>query len=691
MPDLTCCAPTRQRISVVLPHPLGPSRPVTPGRHVERDAGQHLALAAYDDEVAHRDDVFHHVLNCATRTRRRQPGEPATQSPRGASFAFCPSKAKSSRSAHPEPAVLLPQVRAEAGLRTMECDAALHRPVEGLHDQARADAGQPAVVELGLAQDVEPERRVREEGVALRVGEAVELGRALPTGAVAQLSLGQRRHRYAGRAQERRHLLAARQAQHPGPQQVAEGQVGADGARVRRATAERTDGQRRRAGRSSRVSIRRARLNSPAGGFSSSSPDLREAVHAGASRRSSWTAVSGSPPRSPLVAGEEEQQVEAPATVGEPRVPVVGVADHRVPEPEGGDRELHRHRRHGQRVGARARRPCGRWRRRRSRRRRRRSAAGSRCGASTGSGARPCAGPSRTARRAAWRARAPPTTRLWNRIIAAWVWATTRFSSLRRSGIAALRASETDPLPTRGTSKPTPRPGRRRSSVVLPDLEAGAGRPRRTPPTPGRADPRRRGCRGRAWASAPGAARPARCCRRTPTVVGVEGQVVVDELPEVGVAGGDRPVEVRAPGHREGDLAQRRLGQPYALRAEAREPEGRRGVQGGAAVGRGVGAGGDRRDGGRVLRTDDALTLDEEALAPVAGCTSFWRVVGMAVEPAPAPGRRTSAISADVWTTTRRSPGCRPGRRSGSAGAPGRSARRRPRPASRPSAAGRRT
>ena len=49
----------------------------------------------------------------------------------------------------------------------------------------------------------------------------------------------------------------------------------------------------------------------------------------------------------------------------------------------------------------------------------------------------------------------PATTRLWNRIIAAWVWATTRFSSLRWSGIAALRASEADPLPTRGTSKPT--------------------------------------------------------------------------------------------------------------------------------------------------------------------------------------------------------------------------------------------
>ena len=82
VPDRTCCAPTRHRISVDLPQPLGPSRPVTPAGHVERDAGQHLALAAYDDEVAHRHDVIHHVLNCAPGVapgvkgsrRCRQPG-----------------------------------------------------------------------------------------------------------------------------------------------------------------------------------------------------------------------------------------------------------------------------------------------------------------------------------------------------------------------------------------------------------------------------------------------------------------------------------------------------------------------------------------------------------------------------------------------------------------------------------------
>ena len=47
-------------------------------------------------------------------------------------------------------------VRAERGLErrvaTIEIAAALHRAVEGLGDDARADPGQPAAVELRLAQ-----------------------------------------------------------------------------------------------------------------------------------------------------------------------------------------------------------------------------------------------------------------------------------------------------------------------------------------------------------------------------------------------------------------------------------------------------------------------------------------------------------------------------------------------------------
>ena len=52
--------------------------------------------------------------------------------------------------------------------------AALHRPVERLADDARADAAQLAVVELRLAQDVEPQRRVGHQRVALRLGQLVE-------------------------------------------------------------------------------------------------------------------------------------------------------------------------------------------------------------------------------------------------------------------------------------------------------------------------------------------------------------------------------------------------------------------------------------------------------------------------------------------------------------------------------------
>ncbi len=53
------------------PHQRGLAAPARPeqarhaGRHVDRDPGQHLASTAYDDEVAHRYDVIHHVLNCA--------------------------------------------------------------------------------------------------------------------------------------------------------------------------------------------------------------------------------------------------------------------------------------------------------------------------------------------------------------------------------------------------------------------------------------------------------------------------------------------------------------------------------------------------------------------------------------------------------------------------------------------------
>ena len=53
VPDLTICTPTIARISVVLPLPLGPSRPVTlPAGMAQVMPCSTRALAALDHEVA---------------------------------------------------------------------------------------------------------------------------------------------------------------------------------------------------------------------------------------------------------------------------------------------------------------------------------------------------------------------------------------------------------------------------------------------------------------------------------------------------------------------------------------------------------------------------------------------------------------------------------------------------------------
>ena len=62
-----------------------------------------------------------------------------------------------------------PSVGRQAGSRTIERRAALDRAVEGLHHDPRADSVQPAAVELGLAQDVEPERGVAKQRGSLRL------------------------------------------------------------------------------------------------------------------------------------------------------------------------------------------------------------------------------------------------------------------------------------------------------------------------------------------------------------------------------------------------------------------------------------------------------------------------------------------------------------------------------------------
>ena len=148
----------------------------------------------------------------------------------------------------------------------------------------------------------------------------------------------------------------------------------------------------------------------------------------------------------------------------------------------------------------------------------------------------------RAPRRAACR-----RTRLWKWIIARWVWATIRFSSLRGSGISALRlAALLGPVPDARQVVPGLGARRAATAIVVPGLEVQPV---------GRVELRR-----------PGVARPVAVQRveveprraalqqvgRADVlpehhVGAVHGQVVVDELAEVGVAGGDVAAARRRP------------------------------------------------------------------------------------------------------------------------------------------------
>ena len=158
------------------------------------------------------------------------------------------------------------------------------------------------------------------------------------------------------------------------------------------------------------------------------------------------------------------------------------------------------------------------------------------------------------------------TTLLWKLIIAMWVCATIRFSSLRGSGISAFCAAARPPLPTRGqvvARLGLHALGRDRRTGL-----AGAGRrPRRTSRTPGCRGRCRRASRGRAAVSGPAASSAGDSSSPSIDVGAVHGQVVVDELAEVGVAGGDLPVAAAADDHRAGQLAGDGRVQGVALRA----------------------------------------------------------------------------------------------------------------------------
>jgi hypothetical protein len=66
---------------------------------------------------------------------------------------------------HPERRVVGPEHRPPGRVADDRHLAPLHGAVEGLGDDAGADSLQLAPVELGLTQNVEPERRVPEERV----------------------------------------------------------------------------------------------------------------------------------------------------------------------------------------------------------------------------------------------------------------------------------------------------------------------------------------------------------------------------------------------------------------------------------------------------------------------------------------------------------------------------------------------
>ncbi len=134
-----------------------------------------------------------------TRHRRTSPraagsshqaltSSPSTRLPKRRQQALLPLECEEQQVHHPERVAVWTKCRTPAGLTDNRRPASLHRAVEGFRDDARAYPLQPACVELGLAQDVEPERRVPEQRGPLGSGEPVELD----TGAaVADLWLGE--------------------------------------------------------------------------------------------------------------------------------------------------------------------------------------------------------------------------------------------------------------------------------------------------------------------------------------------------------------------------------------------------------------------------------------------------------------------------------------------------------------------
>ena len=177
-----------------------------------------------------------------------------------------------------------------------------------------ADALEPAAVELGLAQDVEPQRRVRRASAArCFLVRPSSVAPPLPSriwALVSALTLTPLL------LHERGHLLAGRELDHLRARQVAEGQVAAlvavgDGRRRRtRPAAGRPAG--RRGGVSMRmraVELRGRARRGPRGRPGRS-------CTAGGSRRSRCSSSGFSPPRSPLVPENSNSRSSVPAPSG---------------------------------------------------------------------------------------------------------------------------------------------------------------------------------------------------------------------------------------------------------------------------------------------------------------------------------------------------------------------------------------
>ena len=232
--------------------------------------------------------------------------------------------------------------RAEGGVADDRGRAALHRAVERLGDDPGADARQLAAVQLGLAEDVEPERRPGDEASRSVCVRALRARRR--AGAVADLRVREGLTFTPLLFRNVAICWPVASVHHVRPRQVAEGEVVRSGPGGGPAAADRSRRQ-------------------VASGFDELRVDPHRPVELGcrARRRSSRPASAevvepaevGDPDaRQLVVAAEVAARRRRSRTAGracpavvEVHVPVVGRADHAVAEAVGGDRELDRHRR----------------------------------------------------------------------------------------------------------------------------------------------------------------------------------------------------------------------------------------------------------------------------------------------------------------------------------------------------------